>query len=53
MIEDRYYKAKGTKKGHFEKMAYLYISKYIFTNMFCQRSKLRKKFDFLVVCGES
>lgn len=33
-------------KGHFEKMACSYISKYIFTYMFCQRPKLRKRFWF-------
>lgn len=39
-------------KGHFGEMACSYISKYIFTYMFCQRPKLRMGFGFLVICGE-
>lgn len=46
----RYCKAKGIRrKGRFGEIACSYLSKYIFTYMFCQKTKLRKKFGFLMV----
>ena len=52
MIEDRYIKPEELKRDT-EKMACWCMPKYIFTYMLCQRPKFKKKFDVLVVCGES
>lgn len=45
MMDDRYCKAKGIKiRGTFwENGLVIYISKYIFTNIFCQKPKLREE----------